>query len=568
MRALHSLLLVPLLAACSSQDIILPMNRVPVGHDGIERVDDTPRCEAPEAWASRMSESADLRGLDLSLAPTPEDRWTHGFQTGVIAEDIDQDGDVDLLFWDGTERLHLYTNDGAGDFSAAALPTAPDRTGGQYLRAAAAGDVDGDSLPDLVWVGDGIALWARNAGGASFGAWQVLINEPGPTLSGYAGAAFGDIEGDGDVDVVLAGLDQRTAGERLPIQTDGDGAQSWAATADRILLNVGGTLVAGPELVQPEGPTLSLVQTFSDRDLDGDTDLLSWSDRADAMQSSLGAAFWRNDRVELVNDAHDLSADTQASAMGAASADLNGDGLPDYCVTDIADRLTCLLSDGNGAYYEAAAALGLTIDRRAHPAWPGEAGGRDVYTGWGLELVDLDNDGRLDAASTGSVVSLEQRFDRPLVSAFQPHWLWRGHTDGRFQTDAGTDFGQGTTWAWGMASADLDGDGARELIAATWSGRPEVWDNPCTAGAALELSLRDVGANVHALGATVTVRDGDRTWQRTVGSMDGAGQSPATLHFGLGDRDRVDEIEVVWPGGHRTVHTDVATRGHIRIHHR
>jgi hypothetical protein len=534
----------------------------------VERIAETPTCTAPEGWATRMTESADLRGLDLSLAPTPESRWTHGFQTGVIAEDLDQDGDIDLLFWDGEERLHLYTNDGAGDFTAAELPEPPARTGGQVLRAAAAGDVDGDGLPDLVWAGDGVAIWARNAGAAAYGPWQVLISEPGPVLSGYASVAFGDIEGDGDLDVVLAGLDQRTAGEPLPMQGEGDGPQDWAATADRLLFNVDGTLVAGPELVQPEGPTLSLVQTFSDRDLDGDTDLLSWSDRADAMQSSLGAAFWRNDRVELVNDAPELSADTQASAMGAASADLNEDGLPDYCVTDIADRLTCLLSDGRGTYYEAAAALGLTVDRRAHPAWPGEDGGRDVYTGWGLEFVDLDNDGRLDAASTGSIVSLAQRFDAPLVSAFQPHWLWRGDGTGRFTSDAETDFGQGTTWAWGMASADLDGDGARELITAPWSGRPEVWDNPCTAGASLEISLRDVGQNVHALGATVIVRDGDRTWQRTVGSMDGGGQSPATLHFGLGDRARVDEVEVIWPGGHHTVHTDIATRGRIQITHR
>lgn len=405
------------LSACAP----LPADRRPPPPPGlpaaVERVSDHARCPSPEPWADHLTESAASRGVDVSLQPTPQPRYFHGFQTGVVAEDLDEDDDIDLLFWDGAEGLHLLLNDGAGDFSRAPLPPAPERREGQYLRVAAAGDVDGDTLPDLVWAGDGIAAWASNLGGGTFAPWRVLISEEGPTLSGYAAASFGDLEGDGDLDVVLAGLDLRTVGAPLP--TD---PAHWTPSADRLLLNVDGALTPGAELVQEGGANLSLVQTFTDRDLDGDVDLISWADRADALRRYPAAAFWRNDRGVLVNDAPELRADTDASAMGAATGDLNEDGQPDYCVTDIKDRLTCLLSDGGGAYYEAGAALGLVVDRPRHPAWPGPDEGRDVFTGWGIELVDLDNDGHEDVAVTGSPVSILLDLAQPDVSAFQPHW--------------------------------------------------------------------------------------------------------------------------------------------------
>ncbi|MEC8422374.1 MAG: VCBS repeat-containing protein, partial [Myxococcota bacterium] len=408
-----SLILCPLglLSACGAPEPSQPADRSPVGDAGnVERIADHEGCDDPRPWADHLTPSAEARGIDITLGSTPSAAHFHGFQTGVIAEDIDQDNDIDLVFWDGEEQLHLLLNDGGGNFEPSELPPAPSRENGQYLRAAAAGDIDGDGLPELLWVGDGIALASVNLGAGAFADWQTVIAQMGTQLDGYAAAAFGDIDGDDDLDVILAGLDARTAGASLPFNTT-----DWVASPDRILQNEGGTLVAGPTLVQFAGANLSLVQTITDRDLDGDVDLLSWADRADAMPDAPAAAFWRNDGGVLINDAMDIGADTIASAMGAGIADLNEDGRPDYCVTDISDRLTCLMSDGNGAYYEGAAALGLEVQRTAHPAWPGPDNIRDVYTGWGLQLVDLDNDGFLDAASTGSVVSMTLDLQQPVV---------------------------------------------------------------------------------------------------------------------------------------------------------
>ena len=326
--------------------------------------------------------------------------------------------------------------------------------------------------------------------------------------------------------------------------------------------------MVGSQLVQQAGANLSLMQTFTDRDQDGDVDLWSWSDRADVMQAAPGAAFWRNDAGTLINDAAEISANTRASAMGYASYDLNGDGRFDYCVTDIADQLVCLLSDGQGGYYEGGAALGLTVDRSLHPGWqgiPSDVEPRAIYTGWGLVLADLNNDSHVDGAATASIVSQVLSLDQPVVSPFQPHWMWRGLGDGTFQTDLSAGFGQATAWAWGLAQADLDGDGSLELIAAPWQGRPEIWNNPCTQGRALQVSLDAGAANRRGVGATVIVRADGRQWQQEVGSAAAGGQNPSRLHFGLGDRQSVAEVVVRWPGGGRTVVAGVQTNTHIRI---
>jgi hypothetical protein len=518
-------------------------------------------CDAQ--WEGRFVESAWDRGVDAHLQPTVSETGFQGPQTGVIADDLDGDGDIDLLFWDGQEVLHLYENDGGGDFTRRELPGAPDIGEHRLFRAVGAGDLDGDGLRDLVWTGDGATAVATNEGGLAFSSFDLVHFEEGDVVGGYASLAFGDIDGDGDLDVSLAGLDAVVPGER-PSESPAD----WQPTGDLLLRNVDGQLDVDHELVCPDGPSLSLLQVFSDRDQDGDLDLFAWSDRSGIGDIPLGVV-WRNDggtraNVDLIDDAHEINAASPASAMGHASADLNGDLLPDYCVSDTQDYLTCLVSDGSGGYYEAGRALGLTAEMADHPLYPGPEESRyPSWVSWGVVMVDLDNDGQLDAAASGAPLPAMGSSESTPSPRFQPTWLWRGR-DGGF-VDALDGGLVSDRWAWGMVSADLDGDGAREIIKATAAGRPEIWDNPCTVGHWVEVALEGTARNVHGVGATILVTTGDQTRLMEVGSLTTGGQSPAALHFGLGNADRVDRIEVRWPGGDRTVVRDIAVDQHIVI---
>ena len=70
------------------------------------------------------------------------------------------------------------------------------------------------------------------------------------------------------------------------------------------------------------------------------------------------------------------------------------------------------------------------------------------------------------------------------------------------------------------------------------------------AGHWLELRLVGTKANRNAIGARVYVRAGGETWMRELNGGNGySSQSTFRLHFGLGALDRVDEVEIRWPGG-------------------
>ena len=82
----------------------------------------------------------------------------------------------------------------------------------------------------------------------------------------------------------------------------------------------------------------------------------------------------------------------------------------------------------------------------------------------------------------------------------------------------------------------------------------------------LNLNLVGTVSNRDAIGTQVVIRTGDMRRVEEKRSTSGyLSQSDPRLHFGLGDRDRVDEIEVRWPGGAVQKLTDVAADQFITL---
>jgi hypothetical protein len=138
-------------------------------------------------------------------------------------------------------------------------------------------------------------------------------------------------------------------------------------------------------------------------------------------------------------------------------ADLNGDRLPDFValVSQQHETVVAFLSDGAGGFHRE------TIDTAPHPAWGSS----------GLELVDLDRDGDLDALVTNGdmlddfVVKpyhgirwLENRGGFPWV----PHPL------------------AGLPGVNRARAADLDGDGDLDVVACAFVPPPREGDAPAT----------------------------------------------------------------------------------------
>lgn len=464
-------------------------------------------CQAESEGIDRLVEEGAQRGLDR---PLPELEGTYGCNAppgGLVAQDLDADGDPDLLFSDPEGFPTLYENR-EGAFVEHSVSWDVAERYGRRLLSVSAVDLDGDALPEITVTGQGLILISRNLGDLTFSDWEeVLVVDDYP----------------------------RTC-----------------------------------------------ITTASYADLDGDLDLFAPSDRP--IVEFPPAAFYRNDGLDqegkpiLIDTAPEQDADLTVSAMGLAVQDLNQDGLPDYCMSDVSFQLSCLRSvkgaDGElQGYVEVAVALGLSADLSAHPARPPDydeklAGGDfagTIWVSWGLAMLDVDNDGLLDAAATAGPTPDSGTPYESHLQGFQPDWFWQGQADGSFLSTTPSGGWGALAWNYGLVTADFDGDGYRELVVGGLGVPPAFWSNPCGAGRWLEVDLVGTLDNAEAYGARVEVETSWGTQLQEMHNLLAVGQSDSSLHFGLGSATEAT-LRVTFPSG-EVVEARVPTNRKVVVRH-
>jgi hypothetical protein len=142
-------------------------------------------------------------------------------------------------------------------------------------------------------------------------------------------------------------------------------------------------------------------------------------------------------------------------------------------------------------------------------------------------------------------------------------WLNRG--DGTFDLRSGEAIGlDGPTVTRSMGRADLDGDGAPDLVLPEPEERVSVYQGRCTGEHFVEVRIVGTHCAAEAPGTKVRLEADGRVLEQQV-TVGGHVQSsqPPWLHFGLGDADSVDRLEVVFPCGARGVAEDLP--GGVRI---
>lgn len=504
-------------------------------------------CDAPYAGFDRLTEDGAARGLTEPMSDPEE---VFGFELqgrggGLLVTDLEADGDLDLVATHMDKAPGLFVNDGDGHFALLEPPLeVPSTFAASQALVMAAADITGDGLPELFAAGGGfVSVWP-NAGALQFGPPEDLYNAIGqgdaPVILSLA---FGDIDGDADLDLALACVGM---GDGID-----PGSMAAPGSADLVLLNHDGVFERALDLVsQGDGSTTQVV-TFTDRDNDGDADLY--------IPADLGppSAFWRNDGVVdglpvLENDAPQVGAGLLQAAMGLDAADLNGDGWLDYCMSDVGPP-RCLVSDGAGAWFEGAAAMGLEPDDMSH--WP-------PTVGWGFDFADLDNDGHLDALMAGAPEAGTHAQGMHDI----PDLVWRGQ-DGQFE-DVTEELGFGNPWPnQGVVSADFDGDGWLDVAVAGPAVPPSLFMNRCGAEAWIEIELEGPPANAEGFGARVEVDAGGRVHVREVLTVRGQNQGPSRQHFGLGSAEAADRVTVRWPDGRVSEALDVPPRRRVTVLH-
>ncbi len=516
-------------------------------------------CDVPYEGFDRLVEQGADRGL-RSIDPTVSpDAPCVDFPGAIVATDVDADGAPDLLLGNPRGFPFSYRNDGTGHFEWVEIDIdLPLGVPEQWLGLSAV-DLNGDDLPEIAIAGEGHVLVATNLGAWTFGPWEIIFQQTDYPRSCLHTMAWGDIDGDGDLDVLLPGLDRL---DDMSSSVSPEGVSDGPAT-DWLVYQDAGTFEDARPLSLVDDAIFSLLGVFTDRDADGDLDVFVVGDREHP------SAFYRNDgiggdgEVLLADDASSIGADLRISGMGIDVADIDHDGDLDYCIADASHQLRCLFREDD-QYFDVGEAIGLSTDLGPYADDPAELEQlNNVWWGWSVEILDLDNDGWDDVATTaGSQSALVEM--RPV----QPDAIWQGVSDGTFvERSLDLGFSSAGEHHYGMAAADFEGDGYRDLVMMPYEGVPRYWSNPCGSNHWLDIEPVGPPENRASYGARIELEVDGRLWMDEVQNMRTAGQSSASVHFGLGSYEQVDRVTVHWLDGTTVVAEELPTRTTVRVFH-
>ena len=509
--------------------------------------------QAAQETRLRFTNVADSVGLTLlNVAGTPtKDYLPEANGNGVAFFDYDNDRDLDILLVNGstfrallkggTPMVALYRNDGQ-QFTDVTQAAGLTRRG--WGSGVCVADYDNDGFEDVYVTAFGPNVLWRNAGGRTFVATKQAADPRWST-----GCAFGDYDRDGDVDLYVANYVKFVPGKVPPRGSPSCsymnlltlcGPRPLPGEPDTLHRNEGNgtftdvTKAAGA--VDPGHYGFGVV--FSDLDDDGWPDIYVAND-------STPNLFFHNQRngtfsERALQSGLAVSADGREQAgMGVDVGDYDGDGRLDVIKTNFAQDYTSLYrNEGNGLFLDVSYRSGL-------------AATLGPYLGWGVGLVDFDNDALLDVFIANG--HLYPDIEKTGSSTYrQRNHLFRNAGRGRFrlvtiETGGPLLLQQSSR---GAAFGDYDNDGDVDILVSVIDGRPMLLRNDSSGGHWVTLRLEGAASNRSAIGAKVTIQAGGRshvTEVRSGGSY--ISHNDTRVHFGLGSASRVDRVTVRWPNG-------------------
>ncbi|MCS6827037.1 MAG: CRTAC1 family protein [Caldilinea sp.] len=457
--------------------------------------------------------------------------------SGLALNDLNGDGRIDIVLGDLSGPPAILWNQGHLQFRRSELP--------MVGRARSVGivDVDGDALPDIV-IANGIAAPAffRNEGHARF----RFTSLPGVDRPTYA-MAWGDLDGDGDLDLVTGSYD---AGRQVE---SGPNYLFNASGGVQVYLQENGEWRRRPLAESAHALAISLW------DLNGDH-------RADIW---VGNDFAEMDRVWLQNEQGTwietaIFAQTTHNTMGIDRGDIDGDGIPEYFATD--------MKPYSNAVQTLAAWLPLMDKaaqrrRRGDPQisentlqiwregrYVNEAYERKVdATGWSWsgKMGDLDHDGDLDLYVVNGMIAGDLFPYLPNGELIEENQALVNTGNGWFAPAAHWQLGSLRSGR-SMSMADMDNDGDLDIVVNNLNSPAQLFENRlCVRGGVLTVELRWPAAKNHyAIGAVATLYTRQGLLVRDVRAIGGyLSGDPVRLHFGVPSGATPGDLRIRWPDG-------------------
>jgi len=504
-----------------------------------------------------ITQAAGIRFVHFSA---PEKKYiVESMSGGLGLFDYNNDGYLDIYFTncltvdagDDPKKAPsaLYRNNGDGTFTDVTEGSGLAYPG--WAHGVAAGDYDGDGWADLYVTCLGPNRLYHNNGDGTF--TDVTAKAGVDDTRWSAGAAFGDYDNDGDLDLFvsnyvdfqLSDLPEFGKGKfcnyrGVPVQCGprglpGAGDSLFRNNGDGTFANV--TKEAG--VTDPEG-RYGLTALWSDLDADGWIDLYVDNDAWPNFlyKNNRDGTFTEN--AFFAGCAVGEDGNEQGS-MGLTIGDYNHDGLLDIYITNFSDEYNTLYrQEGEMTFADVSYAAKV-----AQPTLP--------FVGWSTKFFDYDNDGWVDLLVVNGHVYPQMENASLGTTYMQRKLLFRNNREGSF-SEVAASAGEALMVrqvSRGVGFGDLDNDGDIDAVVNNLDGTPMILRND-GGNRNNWINIRTVGAklNPQGLGARVKVVAGDLVQVdevRSGGSY--ISQNDTRLHFGLEKRDRVDLIEVHWPGG-------------------
>ncbi|HEY0547362.1 MAG TPA: FG-GAP-like repeat-containing protein [Pyrinomonadaceae bacterium] len=500
----------------------------------------TPAVTFTDATASIMPASLNsTSGEPGGLSPSSP--FGHKFKAGELSDadrraiaaslggnatlfDLDGDGDLDLFLTMPAEQ-RLYRNDGGKLTDITSQSGALSAKFRGVNIGAVAGDYDNDTRPDLFVIRDGGLALYHNDGGGKFSDATSAANLPGyPYLP--SSVAFVDVDHDGDLDAFIAGLADLSKPSK-----SGDASvfpDDFAGAPGLLLRNDGNgkfTDITAAAKLDRVGHAVAVVPTDFNNRRDIDLLVVNYDKPPDLYSNRRDGTF------------RDVTSEVGLDSMTgrwtcAAAGDVNKDGFTDFFFGRMDGVGLFAISDGKEKFRTLAAPAGSEAARAA-------------------QLLDYDNDGLLDC----------------LMMTDKGLRVWRNVGDGWMDTSErafGGEPASGPLLLSGshlLASGDIDNDGDTDLFALSAAGDLRVARNDGGNGnSSLRINLSGKVSNRSGVGAKVEARAGSLV-QKLESYAACPAPAPAQLIFGLGKRETVDAVRVIWPAGIVQAETEITRAG-------